>query len=77
MQLDDKLTKDVIDDRNARVRRVNAAEEDEETYMYDVRKPVEFINEGIHGVFDITQQSGINTQKSVFDRQASFRTGGR
>lgn len=73
MQLDDKLTKDVIDDRNNRVRRVNYEDENVETYMYDVRKPMEFINEGAGGVFDIRQQTGINSQKSVFDRNC-FKT---
>ncbi|MCR5594712.1 MAG: hypothetical protein K6G12_02585 [Lachnospiraceae bacterium] len=48
--------------------------DEEETYMYDVRKPMEFINESEHGVFDITRQTGINTAKSVFDRDAHFRT---
>ncbi len=48
-------------------------DEEEETYLYDVRKPQEFINEG-HGVFDISKQTGINTAKSVFDKGAYFRT---
>lgn len=50
-------------------------EEDVETYMYAVRKPMEFINENTHGMFDISNQSGINTAKSVFDRGAVFKTG--
>lgn len=49
-------------------------DEEEETYMYDVRKPMEFINESEGGVFDISKQTGINTAKSVFDRTASFKT---
>ncbi len=47
-------------------------DEEEETYMYDVRKPQAFINENA-GVFDISKQTGINTAKSVFDRTALFK----
>jgi hypothetical protein len=50
------------------------SEEGEETYMYDVRKPMAFINEGEHGVFDITKQTGLNTAKSVFDKGSIFKT---
>ena len=50
------------------------SEEGEETYMYDIRKPMAFINEGEHGVFDITKQTGLNTAKSVFDKGAVFKT---
>jgi hypothetical protein len=46
----------------------------EETYIYDIKKPMEFINEGEHGVFDITKQTGINTAKSIFDKGAVFKT---
>ncbi len=49
-------------------------DEDVETMMYDVRKPMAFINEGEHGVFDITKQTGINTAKSVFDKSSVFKT---
>ena len=49
-------------------------DEEEETYLYDIRKPMEFINEGEHGVFDIRKQTGINTAKSVFDKGATFKT---
>lgn len=49
-------------------------DEEEETYMYDIRKPMEFINEGEHGVFDIRKQTGINTAKSVFDKGAIFKS---
>ncbi len=48
-------------------------DEEEETYLYDVRRPQAFINES-KGVFDISRQTGINTAESVFDRGASFRT---
>ena len=47
---------------------------DVETYLYDIKKPMEFINEGEHGVFDIKRQTGINTAKSVFDKGAAFKT---
>ena len=49
-------------------------DEEEETYIYDVRKPMEFINEGENGVFDIRKQTGINSAKSVFDRDSVFKT---
>lgn len=49
-------------------------DEEEETYMYDVRKPMEFINTSRQGMFDITAQSGINSQESVFDKTAVFKT---
>jgi len=49
-------------------------DEEEETYMYDVRRPAPFLNEGKNGVFDITMQTGINTAKSVFDQGSIFRT---
>ncbi len=49
-------------------------DEVEETYMYDVRKPMAFLNESGNDVFNITKQTGINTAKSVFDRGATFRT---
>lgn len=48
--------------------------DEEETYLYDIHKPMEFINEGENGVFDITKQTGINTAKSVFDKYTSFKT---
>jgi hypothetical protein len=49
-------------------------DEEEETYMYDVKKPMAFINEGKNGVFDITKQTGINSAQSVFDQKSVFRT---
>ncbi len=49
-------------------------DEEEETYLYDIRKPMEFINEGKNGVFDITKQTGLNTAKSVFDKSSTFNT---
>ena len=48
--------------------------DEEETYLYDIHKPMEFINEGVNGVFDITRQTGINTAKSVFDKYTKFKT---
>ena len=49
-------------------------DEEEETLMYDVKKPMAFINEGKNGVFDISKQTGLNTDKSVFDKGSVFRT---
>lgn len=50
--------------------------EEEETYLYDLKKPMAFINEGENGVFDITKQTGLNTAKSVFDKYCTFKTQG-
>ena len=50
-------------------------DEEEETYMYDVRKPMAFLNEGNNGVFEVSKQTGINTDKSVFDKGIVFKTG--
>ena len=52
-------------------------DEEEETFMYDIRKPMAFINEGDNGVFDINRQTGINTAKSVFEKGTLFVTGRR
>ena len=71
--LDNKLSKKNKDDEKRRISPpVN--DEEEETYIYDIRKPMAFINEGEHGVFDITKQTGINTAKSVFDKGSVFNT---
>ena len=69
---DDKLQKNKDKDKVIKPRPLD--DEEEETYMYDVRKPMAFINEGDHGVFDITKQTGINTAKSVFDKGSTFNT---
>ena len=61
-------------DKNSNISRPPLDDEEEETYMYDVRKPMEFINEGANGVFDIKKQTGLNTAKSVFDKNTTFRT---
>ena len=56
--LDDKRAKKNQDEeKNKKVPRYDPDEE-EETYMYDIKKPAEFINEGKNGVFDITKQTG-------------------
>lgn len=71
--LDNKLSKKNKDDEKRRISPpVN--DEEEETYIYDIRKPMAFINEGKNGVFDITKQTGINTAKSVFDKGSVFNT---
>ena len=71
--LDDKLIKKNKEEQK-KVKGAPFFDEDEETYMYDIRKPMEFINEGENGVFDIKKQTGINTAKSVFDKGSIFRT---
>ena len=66
MKLDDRINKKK---KKREERRKNPPyEEEEETYTYAARKPMEFINEGKNGVFDIKYQTGINTAKSVFDK---------
>lgn len=72
--LDNKLAKKLEQEEKRRKKPPVNDDEEEETYLYDVRKPMEFINESEHGVFDITKQTGINTAKSVFDRGSVFRT---
>lgn len=49
-------------------------DDEEETYMYDVRRPAPYLNEGNTGVFDIKMQTGLNTAPSVFDKGSIFRT---
>lgn len=49
-------------------------DEEEETYMYDVRRPMAFINEGANGIFDIKKQTGLNTAGSVFDKNTIFHS---
>ncbi len=71
--LDNKLSKKNKDDEKRKISPPQD-DEDEETYMYDVRKPMAFINEGKYGVFDITKQTGINTAKSVFDKGSIFNS---
>ena len=71
--LDNKLSQKNKDDEKRKIS-PPGDDEDEETYMYDIRKPMAFINEGEHGVFDITKQTGLNTAKSVFDKGSVFKT---
>ncbi|MCR5155859.1 MAG: hypothetical protein K6C96_04180 [Butyrivibrio sp.] len=73
--LDDKLSKKNIKDEERKKNPPVNDDEEEETYLYDIRKPMEFINESTTGVFDITKQTGLNTAKSVFDKGAVFKTG--
>lgn len=72
--LDNKLSKKNKDDEKRRISPPVNEDDGEETYIYDIRKPMAFINEGEHGVFDITKQTGINTAKSVFDKGSVFKT---
>lgn len=71
LNLDDRLDKMI---KKAEKVKNNPVIEDEETYLYDEKKPSEFINESQNGVFDIKNQSGINTSKSVFDKSSVFKT---
>lgn len=77
MQLD-TLANDV--ERIERIRRQRAAEPDEddgeETMTYRERPHIEYLNSK-PGVFDSAMRRGINTDDSVFDRSAVFRTGKR
>ncbi|MCR5510035.1 MAG: hypothetical protein K6F54_03695 [Lachnospiraceae bacterium] len=76
MILDDILSKD--NKKKEIVKKNNIIwedDEDVETYMYDVRKPMAFLNEGNNGVFEVSKQTGINTDKSVFDKGIVFKTG--
>ena len=74
LNLDDRLCKMVKKTEKDKKNPVANEEEEEETYLYDERKPMEFINEGKNGVFDIKKQTGINTAGSVFDRESTFKT---
>ena len=49
-------------------------DEDEETYMYAHRKRAAYLNDDENSVFDVRKQTGINTEKSVFDKGSIFRT---
>ena len=71
MNLDDRLQKDIK--KKEALKRNPPVDEDEETYMYAVKKPQAFLNDS-PGVFDIKMQTGINTAESVFDKSI-FRTG--
>lgn len=72
MNLDDRLHKDCK--KQDEIKRNPSIEEDEETYMYAVKKREAFLNESSGGIFDSKMQTGINTAKSVFDKSI-FRTG--
>ena len=76
MELDRRLNKDIKDiKKNKDLRNADYSDEldgSEETYTYMHRKPAGYINEG-GGVFDIKKQTGINTEKSVFDKSAIFK----
>ena len=72
--LDNKLYKKLEREERRKKNPPVNEDEDVETMMYDIRKPMEFINEGENGVFDIHKQTGINTARSVFDKGAVFRT---
>ena len=77
MGLDSRLKKNIDDIKKKKdLKNADTSEEldvDEETYTYMQKKPSAYINEG-KGVFDIKQQTGINSDKSIFDKKAIFRT---
>ncbi|WP_034452947.1 hypothetical protein [Butyrivibrio sp. AE2032] len=73
--LDDKVAKKNNDrEQKKNDPDFNNSDDGEVTYMYDLKKPAAFINEGEHGVFDLRKQTGINTAKSVFDKGSVFKT---
>lgn len=74
MNLDERISKANRD--KERIKKLPNEDEEEETYIYDTRKKQGFINENKNGVFDIKNQSGINSQKSIFDRGV-FDTNGK
>ncbi|MBQ3798128.1 MAG: hypothetical protein II842_17940 [Butyrivibrio sp.] len=72
MNLEERMNKQI---KKEEARRKNPPpDEEEETYLYAKHKPMEFINENKNGVFDIKNQTGINTAKSVFDRGTFITT---
>ena len=73
-QLDDQIVEKNKKKEERKVSPKYNDPDEEETYLYDIRKPMEFINEGKNGVFDITKQTGINTAQSVFDKTSTFKT---
>ncbi len=75
MQLDEQLRKKTKLPENRERFIVPDDEEDVETYMYDDRKKAVSLNDKEGGVFNVRTQSGINTDKNVFDKTCVFRTG--
>ncbi|MCR4997057.1 MAG: hypothetical protein K6A61_07130 [Butyrivibrio sp.] len=64
-----------MDEEKNKVKRKPYDDEEEETYTYDVRKPMASLNEEKNSTFDIRKQTGINVAKSVFDKGSIFKTG--
>lgn len=69
-----KGTQDVNRQKAREYERQLDPEEDETGMAYAPRKTNQFINEE-KGVFTTEMTSGINTEKSVFDKTAIFRVG--
>ena len=70
MGLDDRLVKDTkkrVEDSN----KEPFYAEEPDWLIYDERKKQPFMNKN-RGVFEVTDEKAINTEKSVFDRTAVF-----
>ena len=64
----------MMDEEKIKEKRKTYDDEEEEKYTYDVRKHMASINEEKNSAFDIRKQTGINVEKSVFDKGAIFKT---
>ncbi|MCC8163858.1 MAG: hypothetical protein LIO86_12010 [Lachnospiraceae bacterium] len=69
-----RVTDRLIEDAKKRARKPEPEDEEMDEYMERRRQP--YLNEK-KAVFDDDTFGGFNTQKSVFDRTAIFRTGER
>lgn len=70
MRLDDRLAKDSLKKQDPPPQDLYYAEEPD-WYIYDERKRQPYMNKNV-GVFEVTDERALNTEKSVFDRQAVF-----
>lgn len=70
MRLTDRLIKDTEKKQNAQ-RPIE--EDEEETMTYQERRPIVSLN-AAPGVFESKMERGINSEKSIFDKTAIFRT---
>lgn len=72
MRLTDRLIKDT--EKRQNIRRLPNDDDGEETMTYQERKPLISLNTA-PSVFDSQFNRGINSEKSIFDKTAIFRTG--
>ena len=72
MQLTDRLIKDTEKKQKGQ-RPIVDEDEEEETMTYQERRPVVSLNT-TPGVFESKMGRGINSEKSIFDKTAIFRT---